>query len=219
MPKFERRAFTLEGLKADESGKIRGHAAVFNSLSEDMWGMRERIKPGAFRRSIREKQDVRALWNHNSDYVLGRTKSGTLTIAEDERGLLVEIDPPDTQWAKDLQESIRRGDVDQMSFGFIVGTDEWHMENDELIRDIIEVKELFDVSPVTYPAYPATDVSVRSFTPEEIAAKAAELRSAVNGQSSQTDAGAAPAEVQQPVENPQARVEILRKRAELALID
>jgi len=219
MPKLERRAFTLEGLKADESGKIRGHAAVFNVLSQDLGGFRERIKPGAFSRAIREKHDVRALWNHNSDYVLGRTKSGTLTIAEDERGLLVEIDPPDTQWAKDLQESIRRGDVDQMSFGFFVGSDDWHMENDEIIREIRDVSELFDVSPVTYPAYLQTDVSVRSFTPEEIAAKAAELRSAVNGQSSQTDAGAAPAAVQQPTDNPQAQVEILRKRAELALID
>ncbi len=163
----ERRVFTPDQLEIraaeseDGRSKIVGYAAVFNQLSEPLAGrFREQIRPGAFKRSIKNG-DVRALWNHDPNYVLGRTKSGTLRLEEDDRGLKIEIDPPDTQWARDLMVSIQRGDVDQMSFGFRVLKDEWDRREDgTIIRTLIDV-ELFDVSPVTFPAYPQTSVAVR----------------------------------------------------------
>jgi len=160
---IERRSFPTEmvvSTREDGGEKIVGHAAVFGKLSVPLLGYRERIRKGAFSEAIKN-DDIRALWNHNSDYVLGRNKSGTLKLEEDDIGLRVEIIPPSTQWAKDLVESIKRGDVDQMSFGFKALDEEWKKENGENIRELVKVK-LFDVSPVTFPAYPETDVSVRS---------------------------------------------------------
>lgn len=145
----------------NEPLKIIGYAARFNELSEEMWGMREKIAPGAFTEAI-GKSDVRALWNHDPNYVLGRTKNGTLQIREDEQGLFYEVMPPDTQWARDLVESIKRGDVDQSSFAFTVDVQEWDESSDPVLRTIVKVRELFDVSPVTYPAYPAATSGVRS---------------------------------------------------------
>ncbi len=161
----DRRSYKIE-LRSitGENGQrqIEGHAAVFNSLSEEIWGFRELIKPGAFANAI-AKSDVRALWNHNPDYVLGRTKAKTLTISEDDRGLAVNITPPDTQFARDLMTSMDRGDIDQMSFAFTVKSERWYTDETNLtIREIVEVDELFDVSPVTYPAYQDTDVSART---------------------------------------------------------
>lgn len=140
--------------------KIVGHAAVFNALSEDLGGFREKIAPGAFAKSITE-DDVRALWNHDANYVLGRNLSGTLRLSEDAEGLAVEITPPDTQWARDLTVSIARGDVTQMSFGFTTRQDAWNKIAGAWERTLLDVR-LFDVSPVTYPAYPQTDVSARA---------------------------------------------------------
>lgn len=159
---IERRAFKVSELRAigDENPKIDGYAAVFNQLSEDLGGFREQIAPGAFTNTIK-RADVRALWNHDPNYPLGRSKSGTLSLEEDETGLLFAIDPPDTQYARDLIVSMKRGDVDQMSFGFRTLKDHWEQSGDKVIRTLIEV-ELFDVSPVTYPAYPQTSANVRS---------------------------------------------------------
>jgi len=166
--KMERRFFRLQRLKVearqhdDESTTrmITGHAAVFNSLSEDLGGFQERIAPGAFSSSI-ESDDIRALFNHNADIVLGRNRAGTLKLAEDETGLHVEINPPDTQAARDLAVSIDRGDIDQMSFGFMTLEDSWQVVEEKNVRTLIRA-QLFDVSPVTFPAYPDTDVAVRS---------------------------------------------------------
>ena len=159
---IEQRAFPFQEVRvAREDGqpaRIEGHAAVFDQLSDDM-GFRERVRPGAFTKTIREA-DVRALWNHNSDLVLGRTKNKTLSLAEDKRGLAISVTPPDTSWGRDAVISIERGDVDQMSFAFRSIRDEWNTEDGLLTRSLIEVS-LFDVSPVTYPAYPQTDVAVR----------------------------------------------------------
>ncbi|MHC1739732.1 MAG: HK97 family phage prohead protease [Anaerolineaceae bacterium] len=160
----EIRNFTASEIRSttgdDGKKKIEGYAAVFNQLSDDLGGFREQIAQGAFTKTLKSA-DVRGLWNHNSDYPLGRTKAKTLTLSEDNEGLKFSIIPPDTQYARDLLVSIERGDVDQMSFGFMVNLDKWELVNGEYIRTLLEV-ELFDVSPVTYPAYPQTSAAVRS---------------------------------------------------------
>lgn len=163
MEQIERRVFPLDEMRAadgDGGNKIVGHAAVFDSLSEELWGFHEKIAPGAFKRTLK-KADVRALFNHDPNYVLGRSKSSTLKLAEDDQGLAIEVDPPDTQWARDLLVSMRRGDITQMSFGFRAIKERWEGTLDNPIR-VLEEVELFDVSPVTFPAYPETDVQVRS---------------------------------------------------------
>jgi len=162
--KQERRTLHSEfRVEQREDGKklIRGHAAVFNSETDLGW-FRERIAPGAFSESI-GKDDVRALFNHDENFILGRNKAGTLTMREDEQGLYVEIDPPDTQVGRDLVTSIERGDISQMSFGFQTIKDSWETEENAAkdLRTLEKVK-LWDVSPVTFPAYQETDVAVRS---------------------------------------------------------
>lgn len=144
--------------------KLRGYAAVFNELSEGLW-FRERILPGAFTNSL--KNDVRALVGHDSDKIIGRTKNKTLTLKEDERGLFVEIQPPNTTLGHDLVETVKRGDLDQMSIGFYTVTDQWKTENKEEVRELVEI-DLFDVSVVAFPAYKQTSVSVRSLWPDGV---------------------------------------------------
>lgn len=182
----EYRAFPA-GLQVAEGARLTGYAAVFNVYSQPLGGFREIIRPGAFRNAL--DSDVRALWNHDPNYVLGRTKNGTLRLTEDERGLAVEIDPPDTSWARDALESIRRGDVDQMSFGFRAVRERWRAEKGENVRELLEV-ELFDVSPVTFPAYQETTVQVRSLLASagiELGALAGALARARRGELSAAD--------------------------------
>ena len=161
---LERRSFFFNGLEVrveNEERKIIGHAAIFNQETRLSW-FREKIAPGAFAESL-GKDDIRALWNHDSNFVLGRKQAGTLSLREDEKGLAIEITPPDSQWARDMRVSIERGDVSQMSFGFETLKDEWD-ESDETkdpLRTLLQVK-LWEVSPVTFPAYINTDVGVRS---------------------------------------------------------
>ena len=147
-----------------EAPKIRGYAAVFDSLSEDLGGFTERINAGAFAEAIR-RDDVRALINHDPNLVLGRNRSGTLTMREDGSGLAVEITPPDTQAARDLLALMERGDVSQMSFAFTVSKEDQSWERNgegPWIRTIRRVARLFDVSVVTYPAYPSTSAAMRA---------------------------------------------------------
>ncbi len=165
MKDIERRTYLVNEFRVDQEGddmppKISGHAAVFDQLSEDLGGFRERIAAGAFAKTL-QSADVRALFNHDPNFVLGRNKSGTLRLKEDITGLAIEIDPPDTQLARDLMISMKRGDISQMSFGFRTNSDQWNKVAGEWIRTLLAV-ELFDVSPVTYPAYTQTDVAVRS---------------------------------------------------------
>jgi HK97 family phage prohead protease len=171
MPNRETRVIT--GLKvearadAEALPTIRGYAAVFNSetmIGGASWGFREKIAPGAFSEALKIS-DVRALFNHEEDHVLGRTKAGTLRLSEDERGLKVEIDPPDTQDARDLITKMQRGDIDQMSFAFTMegGVQTWDESGETPLRIIEKVGELLDVSIVTYPAYPDTEAAARSF--------------------------------------------------------
>jgi HK97 family phage prohead protease len=164
----ERRFFAIEGLTVEtREGKapvIRGHAAVFGQLSEDLGGFREQIAPGAFASAIDGTDDVRALFNHDSNYILGRNRSKTLRLKEDARGLAIEIDAPDTQTIRDLVLApIERGDVSQMSFGFSVRPNGQDWAKDDEGRVIRTLKSLrtFDVSPVVFPAYPQTDVGLR----------------------------------------------------------
>jgi len=158
---FEMR-FTSTGIEADpDEPKIGGYAAVFSTPVEIVRGLREQVAPGAFAKSI-GVDDVRGLLNHDPNYVLGRTSSGTLRLMEDATGLRFEVDPPDTQWARDLMVTMRRRDVSGGSFGFRVVKDSWeHLPDGDELRTIEEAK-LLDVSVVTYPAYPATQTHVRS---------------------------------------------------------
>jgi HK97 family phage prohead protease len=145
-----------------EDGKIVGYAAVFDQPSLPLdGGFTEVVKRGAFKRAIGEGQDVRALWQHDPNFVLGRTKNGTLEMSEDVHGLRVAISPPDTQWARDAVTSIKRGDVDQMSFTFEARSDNWTSDGSGIRRELLDA-DLFDVSPVTFPAYPQTSVSARA---------------------------------------------------------
>lgn len=142
---------------------IQGYAAVFNVKTNILGLFTESIRPGAFSRAIAEQQDVRALFNHSPDYVLGRTKNGTLVLREDIKGLWTEASPPDTQQARDVVENIRVGNVSGMSFAFQIVKQEWKFseKKEELDhREITEVR-LFDIGPVTFPAYEQTSVGVR----------------------------------------------------------
>lgn len=163
MKKHELRVFDSREIRAEESegGKfLAGYAAVFNVLSVDLGGFREKIKPGAFAGSV--GGDVRAFWSHNPDMVLGRTKAGTLELAEDEVGLRFKLKLPNTSVGNDAYESVSRGDVTGMSFGFDTIRDEW-AKGEPPIRTLIEAR-LYELSPVAMPAYPQTDVAVRSLT-------------------------------------------------------
>ena len=142
--------------------KIEGYAAVFNKDSEDM-GFIERVAPGAFKGALKIS-DARALFNHDANYVLGRQSSGTLELREDKKGLFMSVNPPDTQIIRDLVLTpIERGDINQQSFGFTIAADKWDgLDSDHPTRTITEVREIFDVSPVTFAAYTDTTVALRS---------------------------------------------------------
>lgn len=142
--------------------KIEGYAAIFNSDSEDM-GFVERIKPGAFKGALKIS-DARALFNHDANYILGRQSNNTLKLKEDKKGLFMSVQPPDTQLVRDMiLTPIERGDINQQSFGFTIEADSWDgLDTDKPTRTIEKVRELFDVSPVTFPAYQDTDVALRS---------------------------------------------------------
>jgi len=160
--KAERRVSSELRVDGD-ANRIRGYAAIFDSETDIAGMFREQVARGAFARSIEDSADVRALIDHDSTLILGRTKSGTLRLFEDDRGLAVEIDLPDTQAARDLRVSLDRGDVSQMSFGFVVRGDEWQRGDGLPLRTLTDV-DLFDVSVVTFPAYPETEAALRSLS-------------------------------------------------------
>lgn len=145
-----------------KTATLRGYAAVFDKRSEDLGGFFEQIEKGAFARALKEGQDVRALFNHDGNFVLGRSTAGTLRMSEDKKGLAVEIDLPDTQAGRDVGVMVERGDVSQMSFAFRTVKDSWeHRDNEPSLRTLLDV-DLYDVSAVTYPAYPDTSLALRS---------------------------------------------------------
>jgi len=164
------RRFNAGELRVDEStGKktIRGYAAKYNSLSNDLGGFREMLAPGCFAGCMQD--DVRGLLNHDPSLILGRTKAGTMRVSDTADGLIYEIDLPDTTLANDLAVSMTRGDIDQSSFAFSLDYDDPNA--------VRKVAALFDCSPVTYPAYESSTSAVYQRAmfpngmPEEITAK------------------------------------------------
>jgi len=142
----------------EKGNTLVGHAATFNQ-TYDLGQFEEQIDSGAFDEAI-ERDDVRALWNHDPNIVLGRIKAGTLRLSKDKTGLLSEIDLPES--ATQIRESIERGDVDQMSFGFSVEDERWEKREGKTDLRTILKAQLYDVSPVTFPANPNTDIALRS---------------------------------------------------------
>lgn len=163
--KKELRSFTEIPLeietREDGTTKIVGYAAVFDSDSVDFGFFREVIRQGAFARTLREDGDVRALLDHDTGKIIGRTKAGNLKLTEDSRGLRIELTPIDTEDGRKAAEWVRSKVVDGMSFGFIPVTDRWSTKNGKAYRELLDV-DLFEVSLVAFPAYPGTSANVRS---------------------------------------------------------
>jgi HK97 family phage prohead protease len=177
----ERRAFGEVRASDDDKDKmpeITGYAAKFDSLSEFIGGWRERIVSGAFSNVLGD--DVRALVNHDG-IPLARTSSRTLTIGQDRIGLWFSFTPADTPLARDVISAIRRGDLTQASFQFQVASNDWDWIEDEqhgVVREIRNFRRLLDVSIVSFPAYPETEVDAvvrRSFDSREAPGKPGHL--------------------------------------------
>lgn len=158
---FERRA----AAELTASGrKLVGYAAVFDSPSEDLGGFREIVRPGAFTRTLQDaRRDPLALVQHLPHLVLGRQSSGTLRLAADARGLRFEVDPPDTQAARDLMVSVARGDITGCSFAFTVpaGGDRWEPRGDTVLRELHDI-DLHEITVTAQPAYTDTEVALRA---------------------------------------------------------
>jgi len=171
---IERRFVTSAELRVVNDGlrtKIIGHAIVFNELSEPIMGyFREQIAPEAVDRTLKEGIDLRAFIDHDPAKIMGRLSSKTLSVSKDQRGLRVEIDPPDTTYSRDTLESIRRGDLTGMSFAFRLMPDGFRLANGsdaELPTRTVFDMRISEVSVVTFPAYPTTDVDVAQRSLEE----------------------------------------------------
>lgn len=152
------------GTVSADGSKVVGYAAVYGPMSEDLGGFREIVAPSAFERTLASGVDVRALVGHDDSMVIGRLSAGTLRLKSDERGLGIEIDLPNTSYANDLRELLKRGDISQMSFGFTVpsGGDSWGTaEGGGRLRTLKNV-DLHEVSIVSMPAYPDTSAALRS---------------------------------------------------------
>jgi len=155
----------MDGDQETETGIIEGYAAKFNEKTELWPGHYEVLKPGCFDDVLTD--DVRCLFNHSPNYVLARTASGTLELSVDEIGLKYRYKSPNRTFANDLKDAIKSGDVSQSSFGFSVRSSNWTKQEVDgemqYTREVVKVKKLYDVSPVTYPAYQNTTVAQRSF--------------------------------------------------------
>ncbi|QIG92880.1 HK97 family phage prohead protease [Bradyrhizobium sp. 6(2017)] len=165
MTTFERRvALELRAGGDKKSPRLVGHAAVFNSPSQDLGGFTEIIRPGAFARSLASVDyDQLALVQHMPQLVLGRRSAGTLRLSEDQRGLAFEIDVPETSAARDLLVSVQRGDVRGASFAFSTpkNGDRWEVRGEKVIRELLDVN-LHEVTITAQPAYVDTSVALRS---------------------------------------------------------
>jgi HK97 family phage prohead protease len=190
--KLERRFLQTEirAVGDGSSPRIVGYAATFNTRSLDLGGFFEEIDPAAFDEALSQNPDIVGLFNHNMDYVLGRTSSGTMQVTVDSTGLQYSIDPPDTQLARDLMTSMKRKDIRGSSFGFYCLEESWYIDplSDSLVRRVLKAS-VFDCSVVTDPAYLSSDAAVRSQMPQNdqnLHEKAVEMRSKLQ-QTSQGD--------------------------------
>jgi len=145
-------------VREDSDGMhLEGYAALFNSRSENLGGFTETIQPGAFRTSLKARNDIKLLWNHDTGAVMGSTRAGTLSLLEDARGLRVSATLPDTSHGRDARELVRRGDVTGFSFGFSMparGGDSWNSEGTERVLKSVRLHE---VSLTPFPAYQQTN--------------------------------------------------------------
>lgn len=157
----------FETREDDENRSIEGYFAVFDSVYDIAPGMSESIAPGAFSNTI--AGDIRALVNHDTSLVLGRTKAGTLVLREDSHGLWghIDINPNDVS-AMDLYARVKRGDVDQCSFGFDIRSQDTDIREDGSVHWTLKEVELYEVSCCTFPAYEETNISARAAEREDI---------------------------------------------------
>lgn len=151
----------LRLLEEDGQPRIMGRAVVYNALSEDLGGFRERFLPGA----VKFTEDMVALFDHDTSKVLGRASAGTLSVTDGPAGVDMVALPPDTTWARDLRVSMERGDIKHMSFRFRPLEQDWQMEGDTPIRTVTAA-EVSEVSVVSMPAYAQTSVEARSMAAE-----------------------------------------------------
>jgi uncharacterized protein len=159
----EKRTYNIESRTDEGDGrKVSGYAAIYRSTSNELWGFEEIIEAGAFDNA--DLSDVRALFNHDPNQILARTSSGTMKLESDETGLRYEFEMPDTTLGRDLLVMMKRGDISQSSLAFTIKEDEWEEREGALpLRHIRQIDRVYDVSPVTYPAYEKTSVTARSF--------------------------------------------------------
>ena len=154
---MEKRIFNIENrFETREDGQevVVGYGSIWNSRSENLGGFYEFISSSAITEETIAKSDVRALINHDPNLVLARSTAGNLSLSVDEKGLRYEFSIPETSYGKDLAINMKNGNINQSSFAFTVGADEWSTDEDgNDIRTITSIEKLYDVSPVTYPAY------------------------------------------------------------------
>lgn len=162
--KIEKRIIKVELRASDKEGEpavIIGMPIVYNRESEDM-GFIEINKKGSAKNAI-GRSDARALYGHNSNSLLpiGRQSAGTLRMKDTNKGVEIEIDPPDTEFSRALMIAIERGDIAEMSYAFSIKDDIWEMRDGKEYRTIVEIQEIFDISPVAFAAFPDTTVALR----------------------------------------------------------
>lgn len=147
--------------RPDESFTVRGYPVVFNSLSLDLGGFKEQIDPRAFDEVLASSPDVHFVWDHDTRYVGARTRNGTLALNVDHRGVFMDAQVGNYSWAKDLRLSLERGDIDQGSFKFTVGDDDWDADGEgNITRTVRNVSGLYDVTVTAQGAYPQTSMAV-----------------------------------------------------------
>jgi hypothetical protein len=178
---MERRIITGSSIRAASTASgntLEGLAARYNSRSQPIRDAKgrtfhETIARGAFKSILASNPDVRCLFNHDPNKILGRTTARTLTLSETTEGLAFRCDLPDTQAGRDVHAMIQRGDINQCSFGFNCDPDDsdWSQEENSILRTIRNFRELSDVSPVTFPAYEDTTVAARSLMEKFVEAR------------------------------------------------